>query len=106
MKTKLVWVGLITALISCAKKPEANFVTPNNERGSVPLGQKITFLSTSYNAISYTWDFGDGFIIPKGRDYVVVEHAFERTGTYPVTLTVYHANKSDKTTKTIRVVAQ
>lgn len=63
-------------------KPEAGF-TLSQIQGCAPL--EIQTANLSGNAISYTWDFGDGS--PQSNEYNP-KHIFTRSGTFPVSLTV------------------
>ncbi len=53
--------------------------------------QAITFNSTSANALSWEWDFGDGTTATGNR----VTHAYEQAGTYQAVLTITCQDSSD-----------
>lgn len=61
-------------------KPTTNFTT----KADATVPQKITFTNTSVNALSYSWDFGDGStaIADPAPTYTYL-----KAGTYTVTLT-------------------
>lgn len=54
-------------------------------------GQDFTFTNLSYDAISYTWDFGDGYI----SNDTSPSHTYLFTGQYDVCLTAHDSCASD-----------
>lgn len=66
------WASVVTA----------NFVADQTTACAIPL--EVHFTNTSFNAGSYTWDFGDGS--PVSNDASPV-HTYTSMGTYTVTLT-------------------
>ena len=62
-------------------KPYPDFISENNQ-GFAPL--EVTFESTSLFANSYVWDFGDGQT--ETTEETVVNHSYEKVGSYNVTL--------------------
>jgi gliding motility-associated-like protein len=48
---------------------------------------EVSFTQTSRNAVSLTWDFGDGSTLVTGPDQLTVKHIYKQTGSYNVTLT-------------------
>ncbi|MCU0408234.1 MAG: PKD domain-containing protein [Bacteroidales bacterium] len=67
-------------LVSCESTPEAGFYVDELEP---EVGQKVFFTNDSQNAVSFEWDFGDGFISNESNPV----HIFNTTGTFEVTLT-------------------
>lgn len=85
-------------LSSCSKKPTAKFSVAPTE----PLIQEeVTFTNSSTNAVSYSWDFGDG----TSSDEKSPKKSYDKEGSYTVTLTAYSkGNKSqDKSSQTVIV---
>ncbi|SFN20903.1 gliding motility-associated C-terminal domain-containing protein [Chitinophaga sp. YR627] len=77
-----------TALINILTPPVAAFSAAPGE--NVPVEFKngsFTFNNTSENAVSYSWDFGDG----NSADTEDAQHKYELPGSYRVTL--YAANE-------------
>ena len=67
-------------LVSCVSEPRASFSLETE----VPvIGQEIIFKNTSQDAVSFEWDFGDGFISNNENPV----HYYQLTGDYEVTLT-------------------
>jgi PKD repeat protein len=78
--------------------PVANF-TANKTSGLTPL--TVTFdASTSQNADSYSWNFGDG----TNGTGKIVEHTFAKAGTFNVILTVRNANSTNSTVQTVTAI--
>ena len=83
-------------LISGCKVPIASFIYSPE---SVKVGDTVYFQSTSQNAISFKWDFGDD----TGSTGEHPIHIYQSAGEYPVFLEVYNQLGSDKTSETITV---
>ena len=81
---KLIYLSLILPLflLSCNKKPEADFYV---ELEKAKIGSEVFFHNTSDNAETYEWDFGDGYI---STDVHPV-HVYQLAGTYDVVLTAF-----------------
>ncbi|AKB51062.1 Cell surface protein [Methanosarcina barkeri str. Wiesmoor] len=77
--------------------PEANFST-NISSGPFPL--TVQFTDTSQNAISLSWDFGDG----NNSTAKNPVHIFYAVGTYTVNLTATNANGTKSKTADITVL--
>lgn len=94
---------LITVtFFSCSKKssppmPVANFTYSG--AGLAP--SKVTFVNTSSNAISYTWDFGDN----ETSTETSPSHTFKKGGVFTVKLTATGEGGSHSTTKTVNITA-
>lgn len=61
-------------------KPTSNFTT----KADATTPKKITFTNTSLNAVSYSWDFGDGSAAVTDP---APTYTYAKAGTYTVTLT-------------------
>jgi len=48
---------------------------------------EVSFTQTARNAVSLTWNFGDGSTLTTGPDQLTVKHIYKQTGSYNVTLT-------------------
>ena len=96
---KIIFLALVSASLftSCSKnqsevleatkpKVEANFVALS-DGGQYNELTTVRFKNTSVNAVSYTWDFGNGFV------YTDKEPIFTNPGcgTYHITLTAKDA---------------
>lgn len=68
---------------------------------SITLNAKASY-DLSGNAMTYTWDFGDG---TRGKG-ITVSHKYTRTGVYDLKLTVSSASGTRTITKVINVVTQ
>jgi len=91
-------VGIL-AIVACKKTnpvtnpvPKAAFTT---DKSSYYLTEPITFTNTSVNAVSYSWNFGDG---QKSTERIPT-HAFTSQGTYNVVLTVNNSVTASKSIK-------
>jgi PKD repeat protein len=73
-----------TASVTVHPLPVANFVVSNPD-GCLPVSTVLT--STSSNAVTFNWNFGDGTVGSGGS----VGHSFFIAGSYAVTLTVTSA---------------
>ena len=78
----LFW--LITALTftGCVKEPYVDFLASKTE---VAVGDIIYFTNRSYDALSYEWDFGDGYF----SNNFNVSHFYEYPGLYNVQLSAF-----------------
>ncbi|HLP73424.1 MAG TPA: PKD domain-containing protein [Bacteroidales bacterium] len=69
---------------SCRKSADpaiAEFTIEVN--GDAEVGKEVHFINNSRNAVSYDWDFGDGY----GSSDESPDYIYNSTGTYTVTLT-------------------
>ena len=104
MKKILIATLAITALFSaCKKKEAASSPTPtasftiNGGRTHVGIGDADTFVSTSTNASSYVWDFGD----TAGHSTIAnPTYNYLNPGTRTIKLTVYNSDKSKSSVAT------
>ncbi|MFZ2256168.1 MAG: PKD domain-containing protein [Patescibacteria group bacterium] len=55
-----------------------------------PLGTIINFIAQSENADFFEWNMGDGSPIKTGNKKII-QHIYQKTGVYEVTLTVSSA---------------
>ncbi len=86
---------LVVVLLSCEKKPVANF---SYDCGGACLAPVIVnFSLESENADKVLWDFGDG----ETSNMPSAMHEYTQPGTYEVTLTVFNGDHSDEITKEI-----
>ncbi|MCF8224886.1 MAG: PKD domain-containing protein [Bacteroidales bacterium] len=71
------------------------------ETDIVFVGEQVEFYNTSVNALSYLWDFGDGYT----SDLESPVLSYDTPGVYEITLTGYGAgNEQDTYSTTIEVV--
>ena len=83
MKRIIYVILLIPILIlSCESNPEASFFLDTDEP---VIGQEVFFNNTSQNAVSFEWDFGDGYISNEPNPV----HIYQLAGTYDVVLTAF-----------------
>ncbi|HEX2921040.1 MAG TPA: PKD domain-containing protein [Bacteroidales bacterium] len=86
---KILYFVLVVSLVlfSCKRKPDpkAQFIV---ESGSFTVGQELYFENQSTDAVSYEWDFGDGY----GSDEANPFHIYDSNGTFRVTLTATGEN--------------
>lgn len=74
---------------SCKKTPDpaiAEFTIQVN--GDAEVGKEVHFVNTSRNAVSYDWNFGDGY----GSSDENPDYIYNSTGKYTVTLTATGAD--------------
>lgn len=65
---------------------------------STAVGNVVTFVDASVNAIAWSWDFGDG----TGTSTVQhPEYTYATPGSYEVTLTASNSTKNDEVTNTV-----
>jgi gliding motility-associated-like protein len=64
--------------------PIASFIV--NPHETTIYNPTIVFYDTSYDAIAWSWYFGDGYT--SGEPYIA--HTYEEGGTFPVTLSVWN----------------
>jgi PKD repeat protein len=88
---------ICVGLTACQKEPTASFVNPVNAL----VGSSVTFVNTSENAYSYTWNFGDG---TTSTD-INPTHSYNTNGSFSVTLKAFSKNgkKSNDATASINV---
>jgi PKD repeat protein len=70
-------------------------------KASPAAGEAVTFTSTSTNAEEFDWNFGDGSDLMKNNP--VQTHVYSTGGTYNVTLTVYGANHTSVSSKSMDI---
>jgi len=114
MKKAFLLALCVIAAFSACKKSDNNNNNGNNNSGGTPVASFTikhikagvndadTFISTSTNAASVYWNFGDNY----GTDSVATSvYSYVNPGTYTVTLTAYNSNKSksSKVTQTVTV---
>jgi parallel beta-helix repeat protein len=79
--------------------PQACFVTPDEVVAGIPTAFNS---SCSVNAVSFSWNFGDGANSTDANPL----HTYAEEGTYPVTLSVTNdQGKTDETTMNVTVIA-
>ncbi|MHA4894209.1 PKD domain-containing protein [Pedobacter sp. PWIIR3] len=79
-------------------------VDAKDKQGCAPL--VVPFTNNSGNAISYTYDFGDGTTQTSTTSPEKITHTFKQPGTYVVKLTAMNNCTSTTTTETITVFEQ
>ena len=77
--------------------PTANF-SFSPLTGSAPL--EVTFVNTSVNAVSYSWNFGDN---TAASTAIAPTHTYQASGNYTITLTATNQYGSTTITKTLLV---
>ncbi len=99
--TSIIFAAAI--LISgCSKKDDPK-PAPNSDfsytGANVPAPATVTFINTSTNATSYSWDFGDnGSSTDKDP-----QHTYSAGGVYTVKLTATGEGGTNSTTKTVNI---
>lgn len=98
MKRLLLLPAIITVLFTgCVKQPYADFVA---SKTNIEAGEVVYFTNRSYDALSFDWDFGDGYFSTNFN----VSHFYEDPGTYTVSLTAFGKDgKADRTYLDINV---
>jgi PKD repeat protein len=105
--TKVLMVCVIAILmVNCKKdenKPVAcfDFVSESIDNGDdARVGEKITFENCSQNAVSYSWDFGDG----ESSTSTNPKHTYDEAGTYSVTLSATNGDGTTTLSKDLDVL--
>ncbi|NSW95584.1 MAG: PKD domain-containing protein [Bacteroidales bacterium] len=84
-------------LYSCEMAPRAYFMAAP---GDPVVGEEVLFTNESENAVSFEWDFGDGYV----SNEVHPSHIYNSSGSFEVSLTAWTRNGlSDKAYLTIDV---
>lgn len=99
MKRILYFVLFISLVIlSCRRTPDpvAHFQV---ESSSFVVGQELYFENLSSDAVSFEWDFGDGY----GSNDVNPFHIYNSNGTFTVTLTAIGEN-GEESVSTMNIV--
>jgi PKD repeat protein len=97
----IILTGLLFLFASCSKKqaqpqPVADFsIVYTNDVAPA----KITFQNNSSQALTYSWDFGNGETSQEEN----AEHIFMNPGTYDVTLIARNGGQSTQVTKQITI---
>ena len=96
---RYIYIMLVLPLVmySCEMSPRAYFMaTP----GDPVVGEEVLFTNESENALSFEWDFGDGYV----SNEVHPSHVYNSSGSFEVFLTAWTRNGlSDKASLTIDV---
>jgi PKD repeat protein len=94
-------ITLSFLFISCEKEDEipAPVASFTMSKTSAFVGETISFINASENAVSYSWNFGDGNASTEKSP----THSFASEGNYTVTLTVKGDGGENSATKTIKV---
>jgi PKD repeat protein len=81
---KIIYISLVLPFIlfSCEISPRAYF---SASPGNPVVGEEVWFTNESDNAVSFEWDFGDGYI-SNDPDPI---HKYTASGTYTVVLKVW-----------------
>lgn len=85
----------VITLISCTKKPLADFSSSDSKT----VSDTINFINLSENAKTYEWNFGDGYSSNKKSP----SHHFSKPRIYTVQLTVDGDNGSASITKQLKI---
>jgi PKD repeat protein len=96
---KIIYISLVLPFIlfSCEISPRAYF---SASPGNPVVGEEVWFTNESDNAVSFEWDFGDGYI-SNDPDPV---HSYTASGTYDVVLKVWsESGLTDEASLTIDV---
>lgn len=92
----LILLLISLALISCGKKPTANFTwTPQNPKA----GQEVQFTNTSIDAKKFDWNLGNMKISSEENP----KNIYQNEGNYIIDLTARNGLNSDTKTVTITV---
>ncbi len=81
---KIIYLSLVLQflLFSCEMSPRTYFsATP----GDPVVGEEVWFTNESHNAVSFEWDFGDGYI----SEEVNPTHHYTASGSFQVVLTAW-----------------
>jgi PKD repeat protein len=84
---KIIYLSLVLPLIliSCETSPRAYF---SADPGNPVVGEDVWFTNESDNAMSFEWNFGDGYISNEPNPV----HRFTATGTYTIVLKAWSEN--------------
>lgn len=94
-----ILVILSLAVISCKKTPDpARADFEMQVSGDPEVGKEISFINKSQNAVSFDWDFGDGYASQDENPF----YTYNSTGTFTVRLTVKGEN-GDESSATLTV---
>src|SRR6476661_1991354 len=98
MKRNLLLLFTVSIFfMACSKSDEAPQSTASFEaRSELFLNQDLTIINKSENAISYTWEFGDGSTSTEKEP----KHKYATAGNYTVKLTT---NGNSTTSKAVKV---
>ena len=93
------WLIAALTFSSCVKEPFADFPSSKTQ---VAVGDVIYFTNRSYDALSYEWDFGDGYF----SNNFNVSHFYEYPGLYNVQLSAFGKdNRTSRAFMEIRVLS-
>lgn len=92
-------LGIAVLSVSCSRTPEACLNTPKTV---VDLGESITFENCTERTSKYEIDFGDGNSADDD-DSDALTHAFEKPGTFVVTLEAEHEKSGNKDEMSVTV---
>lgn len=104
---KLLFAALTLMFIGSCSKKDSTPTTPaptvdfSYTGANVPAPATVTFTSSTTNATSYLWDFGDNGSSTDAN----TQHIYTAGGVYTVKLTATGAGGSTSTTKTVNIGA-
>lgn len=96
---KIIYISLVLPFIlfSCEITPRAYF---SASPGDPVVGEEVWFTNESDNAVSFEWDFGDGYISNDANPV----HRFTASGTFDVVLKVWsESGVTDEASLTMEV---
>ncbi|MFN8241126.1 MAG: PKD domain-containing protein [Bacteroidales bacterium] len=96
---RIIYIALFIPafLVSCEIVPDARFSVDTSEP---EVGQEVFFTNRSFNAETFEWDFGDGYV----TDEPDPAHVYTASGDFQVKLTAYSkTGLSDDSYMTIKV---
>ncbi|MBL7113018.1 MAG: PKD domain-containing protein [Bacteroidales bacterium] len=99
MKVKQLPLAIIAVILmfsACKKPPEASFTHSSD---NYEEGDTVNFISTSTDANSLDWDFGDGSTSTDESPM----HIYNSTGTYTVSLTATNDDGSDEASESVTI---
>ena len=88
-------------IYDCTQFPIDAFFTSSVDTLDLAFGNTVTFTNSSLNTSARTWNFGDE---ENGYTIDVISHSYSQTGTYTVSLIVYHGMCADTFSREVVVI--
>lgn len=95
----LLILTLVVLLTNACKKKDVEVISGFSYTVDQNDFRKVTFTNASQNAVSYTWDFGDGSTSTDANPV----HTFKGEGSFVVSLAAKGENDSDVSTQTLKI---